>query len=206
MKKPAPAPLCPWPYARRPMERVHIDYCEFRTKVLLIMIDAYTKYIWVHIMTADTTALKTLAILYGWFCENNGFPTTLVSDNGPQFTSNEFAEKMSKWGIKHILTPPYHPASNGLAEKAVGIIRGKLKKMGSPSTPLELHVNIHYILRVYRATPHTSTGQTPFQLMASAKVPMMFPQLQRSQQQSQEVQRSSGRICNARTSILSPCV
>ena len=201
MKKPAPAPLCPWPYARRPMERVHIDYCEFRTKVLLIMIDAYTKYIWVHIMTADTTAMKTLAILYGWFCENNGFPTTLVSDNGPQFTSNEFAEKMSKWGIKHILTPPYHPASNGLAEKAVGIIKGKLKKMGSPSTPLELHVNIHYILRVYRATPHTSTGQTPFQLMASAKVPMMFPQLQRSQQQSQEVQRSSGRIRNARTFI-----
>ena len=108
---------------------------------------------------------------------------------------------MSKWGIKHILTPPYHPASNGITENAVDIIKGKLKKMGSPSTPLELYVNIHYILHVYRTTPHTSTGQTPFQLMASATVPMMFPQLQRSQQQSQEVQRSSGRIRNARTFI-----
>ena len=93
MKKPAPAPLCPWPYARRPMERVHIDFCEFRNKDLLIMIDDYTKYIWVHTMTVVTTARKTLAVLYGWLCENNGFPTTIVSDNGPQFITNEFAEK-----------------------------------------------------------------------------------------------------------------
>ena len=82
MKKPAPAPLCPWPFARRPMERVHIDFCEFKGKQLLIMIDAYSKYIWVAAMTSDTTAMKTLAVLYGWFCERNGFPTTLVSDNG----------------------------------------------------------------------------------------------------------------------------
>ena len=68
-------------------------------------------------------------MLYGWFCDRNGFPTTLVWDNGPQFKSQEFADKMKKWGIKHVLTPPYHPASNGLAEKAVGIFKTHLKKM-----------------------------------------------------------------------------
>ena len=68
-KRPAPAPLCPWPYARRPMERVHVDFCEFNSKQLLLMIDAYSKYIWVHLMNMDTTAMKTLAVLYGWFCE-----------------------------------------------------------------------------------------------------------------------------------------
>ena len=77
-------------------------------------------------MNTDTTAIKTLAVLYGWFCERSGFPATLVSDNGPQFTSKEFAEKMARWGIKHILTPPYHPASNGLAEKAADIVKTKL--------------------------------------------------------------------------------
>ncbi|CAL4091348.1 unnamed protein product, partial [Meganyctiphanes norvegica] len=29
-RRPAPAPLCPWPYARRSMERVHIDFCEYK--------------------------------------------------------------------------------------------------------------------------------------------------------------------------------
>ncbi|CAL4058723.1 unnamed protein product, partial [Meganyctiphanes norvegica] len=185
-KKPAPAPLCPWPYARRPMERVHIDFCEYKGKQLLIIIDAFSKYIWTHLMNTDTTALKTLAVLYGWFCDRNGFPATLVSDNGPQFTSKDFAEKMSKWGIKHILTPPYHPASNGLAEKAVGIVKDKLKKMDSPATPIELYVNIQAALRYYRATLHTSTGQTPYQLISSAPVPVMFPQLQLPQQKIQE--------------------
>ena len=52
-------------------------------------------------MNSDTTTLKTLAVLYGWFCEENGYPTTVVSDNGPQFTADMFKEKMKKWGIKH---------------------------------------------------------------------------------------------------------
>merc|ERR1712055_511919 len=98
------------------------------------MIDAYSKYIWTWIMGTDTTALKTCAVLYSWFSERNGFPVTIVSDNGPQFTSEVFKDKMDKWGVKHVLTPPYHPASNGLAEKAVGIIKNHLKKMNSPSS------------------------------------------------------------------------
>ena len=173
------------------MERVHIDFCEYKGKQLLIMIDAYSEYIWTHIMNGNATALKTLAVLYGWFCERNEFPTTIISDNDTQFTSKNFADKMSKWGVKHILTPPYHPASNGLAEKAVGIVKIHLKKMDCPATPIELYVNLQSILRVYRAAPHTSTGQTPFQMISKAPVPRLFSQLQVSQQKTQETNRSS---------------
>ena len=185
-RKPAPAPLCPWPYSRRPMERVHIDFCEYKGKQLLVMVDSYSKYIWTHVMNNDTTAIKTLAILYGWFCERPGFPTTLVSDNGPQFTAKEFADKMTKWGIKHILTPPYHPASNGLAERAVGTIKMHLKKMDSPVNPIELYVNLKTIQRVHGATPLVSTGHTPYELLSKAPVPKLFSQLQLSQQHTQE--------------------
>ena len=76
------------------------------------MIDAYSKKIWICCMNSDTTTTKTLAILYGWFCDETGSPTTLVSDNGPQFTLHEFKDKLNKWGVKHVLTPPYHPQSN----------------------------------------------------------------------------------------------
>ena len=88
----------------------------------------------------DTSAIKTLAVLFSSFCEESGFPTTLVSDNGPQFTSTEFASKMSKWKIKHILTPPYHPVSNGLAERGVGIFKDKLKKMGVTGSSVDLSI------------------------------------------------------------------
>ena len=98
--------------------------------MVLLMIDAYSHKIWTKYMCTDTTATKTLAVLFAWFCEESGFPTTLVSDNGPQFTSQEFSNKMSKWKIKHILTPPYHPASNGLAERGWVFLRISLRKWG----------------------------------------------------------------------------
>ena len=188
-KKPAPAPLCPWPYSRRPMERIHIDYCEYRGKMLLVMVDSYSKFFWCNVMNYDTTASKTLAVLFGWFCER-GFPTTLVSDNGPQFTSKEFTDKMNKWGIKHLLTPPYHPASNGLAERTVGTIKSHLKKMDCPVTPFELYVNLQSILHFHNAMPQASTDQNPFELMAKAPVPSLFPQLQLSQNRTQEENRA----------------
>ena len=158
--------------------------------MLLVMIDAYSKFIWVHVMNSDTTTLKTLSVLFTWFTER-GFPGTLVSDNGPQFTAKEFSDKMAKWGVKHILTPPYHPASNGLAEKAVGIVKDKLKKMDSPGNPLDLHIMVQTVLKYYRATPHTSTDQTPYELIGNAPIPVMFPQLISTQKSLQETHRHS---------------
>ena len=116
---------------------------------------------------------------------------------------------MAKWGIKHIFTPPYHPASNGLAEKAVDIVKTKLKKMECPASPIAMYVNLQAALRMYRATPHTSTGQTPYELISTAPVPVMFPHLQMTQQKTQETQRSTvpiDRIKRARKFQPGDCV
>ena len=51
-----------------------------------------------------------------------------MSDNGPQFTAQEFEDFCSSNGIKHIRVTPYHPSSNGLAERAVIVVKEGLKK------------------------------------------------------------------------------
>ena len=144
------------------MERVHIDFCEYKGKMILIMIDSYSHRIWTQVMGVDTTSSRTLAVLYGWFCGEMGFPTTLVSDNGPQLVSEEFEDKMKKWGVKHLLSPPYHPASNGLAERAVGIVKNRLRKMDVSAASIPLHVGLQFICRVDGLTPHRSTGKCPY--------------------------------------------
>ena len=177
-RKPAAAPICPWPFARRPMERVHIDYAEYKGKNILVMVDAYSKYIWAANMNSDTTAFSTLVKLYEWFGECSGYPTTLVSDNGSQFASKEFKLKMEHWNIKHLFSPPYHPASNGLAEKAVHIVKDKLKKNDISSQPLQLRIGLAQLLRIYRLTVHSATGETPYELHRKATSPNLFPNLQ----------------------------
>ena len=50
-----------------------------------------------------------------------GIPNAVVSDKGPQFTSDEFARFSKKWGFEHITTSPYHSRSNVKVESLVYI-------------------------------------------------------------------------------------
>ena len=60
---------------------------------------------------STTTSLATVVELTRLFA-SYGIPQQLVSDNGPQFTSQEF-EFLRTNGVRYILTSPYHPSSNG---------------------------------------------------------------------------------------------
>ena len=84
---------------------------------------------------------------------------------------------MSKWGIKHLLSPPYHPASNGLAERAVGLVKDRLKKMNCSAAPIPLHIGLQYICRVHGLTPHRSTGRCPYELIKEGPVVSLFSKL-----------------------------
>ena len=123
---PPNAPLIPWKWATRPFQRIHIHFCQKGSDFFLVVIDSHSKWIEVQHMTSITTE-KTINELRLIFAQH-GLPEEVVSDNGPQFVSNEFAEFMHQNGIKHILTPPYHPQSNGAAERAVRIVKEALVK------------------------------------------------------------------------------
>jgi len=72
------------------------------------------------------TAQKTITELRKLFAAC-GLSEQLVSDNGPQFVSDEFATFMKMNGIKHICCAPYHPSSNGAAERFVQTFKKVMK-------------------------------------------------------------------------------
>lgn len=85
------------------------------------VIDAHSKWLEACPMTKITTD-ETVEKLRQLFAIH-GLPETVVTDNGPSFTSAAFLQYMQDNGVVLIHTAPYHSASNGLAERAVQTLR-----------------------------------------------------------------------------------
>ena len=174
---PPVAPLHPWMWPELPWLRVHIDFAgPFLGKMFLICVDAHSKWPEVLMMSSTTThatmeALRSLFARYG-------LPEQIVSDNGPQFTSAEFATFMKGNGIKHIMCAPYHPSSNGLAERFVQTFK-RAMKAGEKEGKTLAHRLSEFIFE-YRATPHGTTNTAPCQLFLNRHIRSRFDLLKPS--------------------------
>ena len=92
-----------------------------------------------------------------------GFPKQIVSDNDPPFQSAEYEEFLRQNGIQRILVSPYHPSSNGLAERFEQTFKHSLDSSASdPSCTLQQRVQ-NFLLS-YRSTQHATTGTSPAKL------------------------------------------
>ena len=126
---PSLAPLNSWSWASHPMQHIHIDFATIEQFQVLIIIDAHSK--WIDAVPLRSVTAKTTTDALRRFFASFGLPEELVSDNGPQFTSQDFKAFCSNNGIKHTLIPPYHPASNGAAERAAQVVKQAIRKMGN---------------------------------------------------------------------------
>ncbi len=55
----------------------------------------------------------------------------MVTDNGPQFVAEDSRSLSDENGIQHIRVAPYHPRSNGMAERFVQTFKASIKKMAN---------------------------------------------------------------------------
>ena len=133
-------------------------------KMFLIVADSHSKWIEVEVMSSITSE-ATIKKLRDMFARH-GIPQQLMGDNGSQFTSQEFSDFMKGNGIKHTLVAPYHPRSNGQAERFVQTFKQLFKAEGSDS----IKQSLARCLFSYRTTPNSTTGQTPAELFLNRRL------------------------------------
>ena len=192
---PATAPLHTWAWPSKPWHRIHVDYCgPFLGHMFLVVVDAYSKWPEVICMQS-TTSEKTVEALRHLF-SRNGLCLQLVSDNGPQFTSDEFRKFMLTNGIKHIRSVQFHPASNGQAERFVQSMKHAMKSMGNDHGTVQ--DKLSRFLLAYRNAPHALTNETPATLFLGrqlrTRLDVLKPDLESSvrNKQFQTQRRSKG--------------
>lgn len=139
---------------------------------------------------STTTAVATIEQLRCMFAQH-GIPETLVLDNGLQFMSDEFVQFCLKNGIHHVLVTPYHPSSNGLAERAVQTIKNGIRKMEEGNLQLKLS----RVLLNYRITPQSTTGKSPAELLMNRQLRsclnLLQPSLTQRVEKKQAYQKSN---------------
>lgn len=132
-------------------------------KAFFVLIDTHSK--WINAVCTNSpsaaAAIEHLRTIFSQF----GIPETIVSDNAACFTGEEFKDFVTSNGIKHITLAPHHPASNGLAERVVQIVKSGLKKL----TEGTFNTQLAKILFAYRITPQATTGVSPSKLLLSRR-------------------------------------
>jgi len=156
---------CSWPFPRSPWERVHIDFFQLHGFYFLVVVDAFSKYPDVIITKnmSTQTVKHELQKIFSRF----GIPNCIVSDNGPAFAATEFKTWLINIGCKHLTIAPYHPQSNGLAERFVRTMKEQLKEA---NTVEKSQSTINKFLICYRSLPHNSTGWSPAQLFFNRQI------------------------------------
>lgn len=170
---PEKSALIPWQPADHAWSRVHIDYAgPIHGFYFLIIIDSFSK--WLEVFKSKTITSKyTIDKLRETFARY-GLPDKLVSDNGRQFTSDEFATFMKMNHIEHIKSAPGHPATNGQAENSVKTTKKSVIANLEDKDPVNFDVILSRFLLDYRITPHSTTGTPPAEIMFGRQIKSRF--------------------------------
>ncbi|KRX62859.1 Transposon Tf2-9 polyprotein [Trichinella sp. T9] len=159
------APVHSWETPNNPWSRLHIDFAgPFQGKTFLIVVDAFSK--WLEVIPISEMSTRTVIEELRQLFATHGLPNTIVSDNAAQFASAEFQQFLKRGEIRHARIAPFHPASNGQAERMVRTTKEALRKMVHGSWKQRL-ANFLFSQRV---TPCATTGKSPAELLMKRRL------------------------------------
>ena len=150
----------------RPWQRVATDLFLFDQRQYLITVDYYSSFFEVDkLEIADSkTVIDKLKMQFS----RHGIPEVVISDNGPHYTSADFAKFAKDWHFQHITSSPRYSQSNGEIESAVKICENIMKKA------VRGKCDPYLGLLDYRNTP-TELGSSPAQRLFSRRTRNLLP-------------------------------
>jgi len=98
-----------------------------------------------------------------------GNPKRIISDRGTCFTSKDFQQYCKEENIQHVLITTGIPRANGQVERINRTLIPILSKLAAPNSN-EWHKYLEVCQQYLNATPHRSTGTTPFKLLFGTNI------------------------------------
>ena len=151
----------------RPWEKIGADLFELNGKHYLITVDYFSNY-WEIDRLHNQTSKMVIKKLKGQFARY-GIPSTIITDNGTQFVSEEFIRFQKEWDFDHMTISPRHSQTNGKAESAVKAAKRLLKKCQRS------HTDPYMALLEVRNTPQQGLDTSPVQRLHGRRTRTTLP-------------------------------
>ena len=159
---PRPEPLLSTPLPTLPWQRVGTDLFEWKGATYLLIVNYFSR--WIEIAKLQpATSSSVIGHMQSIFTRYR-IPEVIVSDNGPQYSSEVFSQFARDYGFEHVTSSPHYPQANGEAERTVKTVKALLWKAKDP----------YLALLAYRSTP-TAVGYTPSELLMNRKLRTTIP-------------------------------
>ena len=132
---------------------------------ILVIVDLYSKWPECYIVT--TTSFKAIKKHFLSFFAQWGHVKEIKSDNGPPFNSAQWEEFAEQEGFYPRRVTPLHPQGNSESEQLMKLVKKALQLCKLYGYAFE--EEIHRQLFNFRATPSTTTGKSPAQLVGKRR-------------------------------------
>ena len=161
------------PIPERPWQTVATDLFTWHSTDYIVLVDYYSRYFEVEKVTnlTSATVIKKMKSMFARF----GIPQTVISDNGPCYSSQEFRGFAQAWDFEHTTSSPLYPQSNGLAEKTVQTVKALMDKAHAQ------RIDPYLSLLEYRNTPVDGL-KSPAQLLMSRRLRSILPSTEKQLQ------------------------
>ena len=151
----------------KPFEKIGIDFVgplpltNNGNKYIIVATDYLTK--WPEASAKSAADANTVVeFIYENIICRHGCPKYILSDRGSHFRNKVVDGLMNKFEIKHLLSTPYHPQTNGLVERFNKTLCESIAK--TTENLQEWDTVINSVLFAYRTAKNSTTKYTPFYL------------------------------------------
>uniref|UniRef100_A0A8C7KJ45 Gypsy retrotransposon integrase-like protein 1 n=1 Tax=Oncorhynchus kisutch TaxID=8019 RepID=A0A8C7KJ45_ONCKI len=176
--------LRPLPIPSRPWSHIALDFItglpsSAGKTVILTVVDRFSKAAHFIPLAKLPSAKETAQIIIENVFRIHGLPSDVVSDRGPQFTSQFWREFCRLIGASVSLSSGFHPQSNGQAERANQTI-GRILRSLSFRNPASWSEQLPWAEYAHNSLPSSATGLSPFQSSLGYQPPLFSSQLAES--------------------------
>ena len=149
-----------------------LPWAEGGYRYFLLMVDLFTRYIELYPLADQEAGSLVKAFEQGWIYRGHGVPVKILSDQGSSIDGDKFREFCRSLGVEKKRTTPYHPETDGMAERNIVMVKQvirclqldrRLSKGSWPSLLTEVSFHCNGMENTTsRTSPHMLTrGQQP---------------------------------------------